>query len=343
MEKVDRIFKKIISIGLVLLIILSTLISSYAVTGEHFSSALTVKQAEDIMVDFGYPRDLCDVMDDGDKLELALQIQNNPESVQLNVISVPIDELSLIELIVNSTDEELLKEGMTEEDIKVNKQNLHQIGLMTDKELMEKYQRNEEEIKLLRMATEKKDGYQKPKKVEDKNKVTTSNISTTTMSYAQTVSDNKASTRKAVSYAVKITFKWSRSPAITFLKDKIAVSWGCDLNSMSEKGTIKFTGNGGSTRNADVEVLANRGLIFSFWQRAVHGFGWDLLSSGTINFTVFQNSKRNLSAALISQYGHGIATITGAGVSIGKDGAGVGIDFAFGFDTSNQLRNNLNV
>ena len=206
------------------------------------------------------------------------------------------------------------------------------------------YGKNDEEIKLLRMAMEQQSDYQSPEQVKQEDQVTTSTISTSTLKYAWVIYDNRAETKKPVSYFVHIGFQWNGHPSVTFLKDKIGISWGCDMDSMAETCEVVLTGiNGSSIRKGEMEVVPNKGLIFTFWQRAVHGLGFDLISSGYAACTVFQNSRRDLSARIESKYGHGVFTVTGGGVSIGVGEGGVGIDFGFGFRESIQLQDALNV
>lgn len=296
------------------------------------------------MVDFGYPQNLLHTMKDAQKLELASKIKTCPESVSLQTVVSPIDELSMMELLVNATDEQLRCIGFSEEDIMMNRQMITSMRAMTNEELAEYYGKNYEEIKLLRMAMEQQSDYQSPEQVKQEDQVTTSTISTSTLKYAWVIYDNRAETKKPVSYFVHIGFQWNGHPSVTFLKDKIGISWGCDMDSMAETCEVVLTGiNGSSIRKGEMEVVPNKGLIFTFWQRAVHGLGFDLISSGYAACTVFQNSRRDLSARIESKYGHGVFTVTGGGVSIGVGEGGVGIDFGFGFRESIQLQDALNV
>lgn len=298
------------------------------------------------MVEFGYPADLLDTMKDAQKLELASKIETCPEAVSIHTVVSSIDELSALESLANATDEQLRNSGLSEEDIVVNQQVVERIRAMTNEELAEYYGRSDEEIKLLRMAMEQQEDFQSPRHIEEVDKVTisASTISTSTLKYAWVIYDNRSETGKAVSYFVHIGFQWMSDPIVSVLKDKIAISWGCDLDSMSESCEVILRGpEQNSPRTAQMEVVPNKGLIFTFWQRASHGLFFDLISSGYAACTVFQNSRRNLSARIISQYGHGVFTITGGGVSIGGGDAGVSIDFGFGFRESNQLSSQLSV
>lgn len=322
----------------------SSLLAAYGFDAERCYAVLAVKDAERIMVDFGYPQNLLHTMKDAQKLELASKIKTCPESVSLQTVVSPIDELSMMELLVNATDEQLRCIGFSEEDIMMNRQIITSMRALTNEELAEYYGKNDEEIKLLRMAMEQQSDYQSPEQVKQEDQVTTSTISTSTLKYAWVIYDNRAETKKPVSYFVHIGFQWNVHPSVTFLKDKIGISWGCDMDSMAETCEVVLTGiNGSSIRKGEMEVVPNKGLIFTFWQRAVHGLGFDLISSGYAACTVFQNSRRDLSARIESKYGHGVFTVTGGGVSIGVGEGGVGIDFGFGFRESIQLQDALNV
>jgi hypothetical protein len=325
-------------------VLASSLLAAYGFDAERCYAVLAVKDAERIMVDFGYPQNLLHTMKDAQKLELASKIKTCPESVSLQTVVSPIDELSMMELLVNATDEQLRCIGFSEEDIMMNRQMITSMRALTNEELAEYYGKNDEEIKLLRMAMEQQSDYQSPEQVKQEDQVTTSTISTSTLKYAWVIYDNRAETKKPVSYFVHIGFQWNGHPSVTFLKDKIGISWGCDMDSMAETCEVVLTGiNGSSIRKGEMEVVPNKGLIFTFWQRAVHGLGFDLISSGYAACTVFQNSRRDLSARIESKYGHGVFTVTGGGVSIGVGEGGVGIDFGFGFRESIQLQDALNV
>lgn len=337
-------WKAIACVGCSLLVLASSLLAAYGFDAERCYAVLAVKDAERIMVDFGYPQNLLHTMKDAQKLELASKIKTCPESVSLRTVVSPIDELSMMELLVNATDEQLRCIGFSEEDIMMNRQIITSMRALTNEELAEYYGKNDEEIKLLRMAMEQQSDYQSPEQVKQEDQVTTSTISTSTLKYAWVIYDNRAETKKPVSYFVHIGFQWNVHPSVTFLKDKIGISWGCDMDSMAETCEVVLTGiNGSSIRKGEMEVVPNKGLIFTFWQRAVHGLGFDLISSGYAACTVFQNSRRDLSARIESKYGHGVFTVTGGGVSIGVGEGGVGIDFGFGFRESIQLQDALNV
>lgn len=337
-------WKAIACVGCSLLVLASSLLAAYGFDAERCYAVLAVKDAERIMVDFGYPQNLLHTMKDAQKLELASKIKTCPESVSLRTVVSPIDELSMMELLVNATDEQLRCIGFSEEDIMMNRQMITSMRALTNEELTEYYGKNDEEIKLLRMAMEQQSDYQSPEQVKQEDQVTTSTISTSTLKYAWVIYDNRAETKKPVSYFVHIGFQWNGHPSVTFLKDKIGISWGCDMDSMAETCEVVLTGiNGSSIRKGEMEVVPNKGLIFTFWQRAVHGLGFDLISSGYAACTVFQNSRRDLSARIESKYGHGVFTVTGGGVSIGVGEGGVGIDFGFGFRESIQLQDYLSV
>ena len=300
-------WKAIACVGCSLLVLASSLLAAYGFDAERCYAVLAVKDAERIMVDFGYPQNLLHTMKDAQKLELASKIKTCPESVSLQTVVSPIDELSMMELLVNATDEQLRCIGFSEEDIMMNRQMITSMRALTNEELAEYYGKNDEEIKLLRMAMEQQSDYQSPEQVKQEDQVTTSTISTSTLKYAWVIYDNRAETKKPVSYFVHIGFQWNGHPSVTFLKDKIGISWGCDMDSMAETCEVVLTGiNGSSIRKGEMEVVPNKGLIFTFWQRAVHGLGFDLISSGYAACTVFQNSRRDLSARIESKYGHGV-------------------------------------
>ena len=130
---------------------------------------------------------------------------------------------------------------------------------MTNEELAEYYGKNDEEIKLLRMAMEQQSDYQSPEQVKQEDQVTTSTISTSTLKYAW-VSTITGRNQKPVSYFVHIGFQWNGHPSVTFLKDKIGISWGCDMDSMAETCEVVLTGiNGSSIRKGRWRSFQTKG------------------------------------------------------------------------------------
>lgn len=177
-------WKAIACVGCSLLVLASSLLAAYGFDAERCYAVLAVKDAERIMVDFGYPQNLLHTMKDAQKLELASKIKTCPESVSLQTVVSPIDELSMMELLVNATDEQLRCIGFSEEDIMMNRQMITSMRALTNEELAEYYGKNDEEIKLLRMAMEQQSDYQSPEQVKQEDQVTTSTISTSTLKYA---------------------------------------------------------------------------------------------------------------------------------------------------------------
>lgn len=117
----------------------SSLLAAYGFDAERCYAVLAVKDAERIMVDFGYPQNLLHTMKDAQKLELASKIKTCPESVSLQTVVSPIDELSMMELLVNATDEQLRCIGFSEEDIMMNRQMITSMRALTNEELAEYY------------------------------------------------------------------------------------------------------------------------------------------------------------------------------------------------------------
>ena len=122
-----------------------------------------------------------------------------------------------MELLVNATDEQLRCIGFSEEDIMMNRQMITSMRALTNEELAEYYGKNDEEIKLLRMAMEQQSDYQSPEQVKQEDQVTTSTISTSTLKYAW-VSTITGRNQKPVSYFVHIGFQWNGHPSVTFLR-----------------------------------------------------------------------------------------------------------------------------
>ena len=119
----------------------------------------TADNTDQILRDFGIKDYDISALSEEVKITLAQKILINPDLVSYSTSVNQIDEMPDIEMMVNSTDEELKQQGMTDEDIAVSRKNLEALNKLTDQELKEKYKRNDEQIKILRQALTKNPNY----------------------------------------------------------------------------------------------------------------------------------------------------------------------------------------
>jgi len=152
------------------------------------SSICYAKSDESIDIDkvlskFGYSDELIKVWPTEDKEKVAKAILDNPDNVSFSTCVMEIDNISEIESIVNTSDEELISAGVSEDKIKEMRKEINNIRNANDSELKEEYGVDDTEIKVLRKALTVNPDY----KIKDiENKVTASgSISTATMTYTQ--------------------------------------------------------------------------------------------------------------------------------------------------------------
>ena len=228
--------KKSIKVVATLLSIITALSSSFVnvfAEEESVSSILqnqieepiivTEENADQILLDFGVVPSQVKDMPTNEKLSMAQAIVLNPNKVSYVKTTNLIDEISYIEKVVNSTDEELLAAGITQEELTNNRKIISAMQNMSEQELLDTYKTNPEQIKMLKKAVTPNDKYQE--KVLSGNIVTTSGeITNTEMDFILSSWEYNPDC-KAVSYYVQVFFEWNYH-YIWHDTDEIALTWG---------------------------------------------------------------------------------------------------------------------
>ena len=200
--------------------------------------------------------------------------------------------------------------------------------------------------------TENEQFYQKPL---SGNIVTTSgDITTTEMDFSLTVSDNRSSTCKPVSYRIITYFNW-KYHYITHSTDEVAVGWGGSCNSTNLSRTLYYGHNNqskkiysGSSSNdvyddtgriisRSTETI-NQGILTSIECGANANYTdyYNCLKKGYIYTTIYKNNKDNFSTKVLARYGHLVPHI-GFSASMSFGGApGISIGLGYGYDYTYQ-------
>lgn len=316
--------KKIIVLFLILSLAMGTNVQASDTNG---------KDVEKIMLDYGYTQDIIDVTPEDEKKEVAYLIQNSPEKIQMQISTTEIDEISTIEYVVNSSDKDLMKDGFDEKDILKLRKKIDEVNKMSDKEIEENFGKSNAEIKIWRRALKKNPNYKKTKK--EGNIVTTSGtISSSDLTYSQTVYDNSNSTGKAVSYRAYSTFNWHDTYFWDTFMDQVVFGWGGNLATDDISHSVTYTSGKDYIWNNQIESPANAGLKFEAYQSTFDP-SYSQIKSGYTGVTLYQNQIQNYDTKVLSSYGHKMLALA-AGIGVSASGPSVNLTFSTGFHYSPQ-------
>ncbi len=315
-----------------------------------FSSAASVNESElnydEIMLQNGFTQVEVELFSKDLKKDTVETLLINPNDVQIEISVTEIDELQSIETFVNTPVEVYLNAGVAQEEIDMVNDLIEGWRSSSDEELMKRYNRNQEEIKLLRMASTPDEDY--VKKEFDSTIVTSSDSISASKLYFSTTATRKISSNKFY-YQVTNTFEWHTFPFIDILTDKIANAWGGDMYTSNESSILTYYYRGNYSGNGNTKNYAahyEEGPInggFVFWTHQSQGIPSPLgndyhqLWKGTCSIRLNQNGGvQGKTTKVIGQYGH--HTIGWADVSISSSPS---ISFGTGWDYSEQVRCNV--
>lgn len=301
----------------------------------------TEQNADSILLAHGFNEDDVDLIEMDKKIEIASALLINPDLVQKSASVSEIDELTDIERFVNTSEETLLESGMKQEDIDSANNLIQNWKASSDEELMERYDRDQVEIKMLRMACEPTEDYT-DKEVTSTPVTSSGSISSSKLYFSTTATKQKFCGR--VRYRVVNTFKWKSLPFVDFLTDEIVNAWGGSMwtSNYSSKlvyayGDINVPGVKTKTYTAHYEEgPINAG--FRFWTHQaqgdlITGLNYHQLWKGSASLLLTTNGNcKNKDTKILAQYGH--HTIGWSGVSISKSPS---ISFGTGWDYSDQV------
>ena len=241
--------------------------------------------------------------------------------MDVSTCAMEVDTLSEIENYLSCTEEELQDFGLTEEEIDECDEELSEILSMSNKELKQNFSLSNTEVKALRLAEENGIENRENNIVDNKkisNEVCASGALTSSdIKYTQSVANQ--STSKKPKYVVNLSYAWKYVYLYGCFDDKIAVSWGGNLNSMSEVGTayyndynaVKFTWKDMvSQKRMEEEPKINKGYIFEFPQSYGKCKTNSELSgksrTGFATCTLYNDRFKNLSTKITSLYCHAV-------------------------------------
>lgn len=323
---------------------------SFSVDAAELSERHAIAQTKKELIADGFPEAAMPLLE---KSDFNLYAR---EAIQCETSLYTIDELTSIEYYTNASRQQLLKDGYTEEQISEISANLDKLRNLSDKELANQYGRDEQEIKLLRMALAENDVA--PLAIESDDLVTSSGTIGTNKLEIATLVQNQSndshaiaevkkviSKRQEVIYLVGAEFSWQKRPVWTVSTDHIALGWNKSLSATGYGGIIMYKTNLQNDqyvmKGVSYTPYAGNGVKFSFKQLA-----WDsnynvdaVIDGGMVTCAVFEERRQNLTAQLVVQYEHSRPGITGGSISVSSAGTiaiSVGAGLISDFSVSNS-------
>ncbi|WP_339195870.1 hypothetical protein MKY27_13985 [Solibacillus sp. FSL R5-0449] len=301
---------------------------------------VSIENVNNTLVEKGLDKSIVELMPISEKDEIYKALIENPDNVQITHSFMNVDNLAQIEYFTNTDDQELLKTGITNEDIKSIRKSLKKLEDFTFDELNKKKEISNFEYKLLQKALTKNPNY-KNQKVPKNNEVTSSGqISSSKLAFDMVVTNKTASYPL---YSVYMYYNWSSPYFTDIFNDKIGVVWSGDFNTQkittnadyykASYELSKYYDKHGSY-NLEVSQTPNTGIVFSTPQSKSVGTAQNKF--GTMNFEIYKNSKSNESKKIVSQYAHAITAIGGVSLSIPPS-----VDIGVGYDSSPQRAANI--
>lgn len=333
-----RLFKVALISVLVCVLVMSSALTSFGADTTNIIQA-TSSNMDQILSDNGFDDEQIELMDDDDKLNTAEKLLINPDLVQNDSTVLEINEFELIEKIVNTPNEELIKQGFDEDFLEKFNERLDFWNASSDEDLMEIYNRDISDIQLLRLAYKSKESFD-IKEITSTKVTSSGSIAATQLYFAQTCNKSTRCDGK-LSYRVIWTFKWHKLPFMDMLTDEIAVAWGGGL--YTENPTSDYTYcylNGNTTHYSAHYVEGPVDAGYRFWTHQANS-DWNVpynqLWKGTAALTLVQNgSRQGKKTKVISQYGHGV--FCPGSISISPSPS---ISFSSGWDYSEQERTSI--
>jgi hypothetical protein len=271
-------------------------------------SQATSSNANQIITNFGGGEDVTESLPMDLKIELANKILQNPQDVQIDSSTSEIDDLQSVETVVNYSDNDLKKLGMSQNDIQSARSDVSRLNSMTDSQIISSFKRDAEQVKLIRKALKPNSNYNQ--KTLSGNIVTTSDsIPSSKLSYSLVSVKNTAQTKHAASYELDTTYAWLTQPLIHAFCDQSAITWGQGMLPEGPTGMNYYENGLGfySKSNTDyVNPSANSGTIFSFVQEISNpaGDGYCYLDHGYTRETMYQSKATGLTAQVLARFGH---------------------------------------
>lgn len=297
-----------------------------------------------LLVQNGYTIETAEALPEDTRNEIAENLLNNPDLVDISTTFLEVDTLSEVESFVSHTDEELIDMGADKTNISANRNEINKMINMTDKDLREKYNYDDLEIKLFKKAVENgqniKNGKMKKPSKADTSVNASGTIASSKLSFTQTRTNYSSST--APNYRIENSFSWITPFQLSLFNDTIVVAWGGGLNldNYATLGNAKYYAPNNNlsawtdklltTTAMSKDQTVQKGIKFNFHQ-AAQGRVRNGYSTATIYQTKFQGYDTNV----VSMYAHRLLQ-PNASISISASGASVSISASSSYDTSSQ-------
>ncbi len=305
-------------------------------------------EARNTLLNFGYSEAILDEMPMDIQFELSDQIKKDSDSIEMTEVILQVDAVKEIEKIKAMTDAELSEAGLTKEEIADCREQLKKFEVNSVEELCDEFGLSRAKCEVMKEAVVNTASKAKKIKKEDL-AVSSGSISTSDLNYTHSVAKNSGTTStKKVRHKVILAFAWLDPFIWCFNEDKIASTWGGNLDRedgstnqvryLPSKEFATATKHFSSYRKWSTTDTPNTGVKYSADQSisyTVNGKSYEgIIHSGTILFYVFQTKKQGLSTKIVSQYCHRTAAVTGVGISFSKNPISISVGAAW--DTSKQ-------
>ncbi len=325
--------KKIISVTMMAVLILCNSSITYAAANKSVDT-------NNILLKIGYSPEIADVMSQEDSKEITEAYIKNPDRVSYSSSVLEVDVLSEMETYVNTTHDEKLKMGLTEEQIKKTDGEINNFLGKSDSQLKKDYNIDDTTIKLMRKALQPNNDYSVKDVYPD---VTASgSVTQSEMNIGQSVVDYSTSSKK--NYSVFSTFYWNDWYFWACFNDKLVTAWGGNLTQSVSNSSIGYDsqndsgvwGSYSTTKTASyVESSINAGGYYS-WPQGLYDSVGSKARYGSISYKLSQNSAGNKTTKILSQYAHQTLSLTGSGISVSASGPSVTITIGTAYDKSPQ-------
>lgn len=278
-----------------------------------------------------------------EKMNFVNVVKNNPDAIetQSEEIVYEVNELELIRYIVNSTDEELIRDGLSYNDIAINRNMIERLNSLSDEEIIKYYDRTTEEVYALRSAL-KPDALKSGEELIESHK----EISNNTLAFNMFLFNNTLINKPTI--LITVVFQWLRRPLAAFT-DEIGICWGEGLASKDDAFSAWFTPEQieytNKTFSTNIPMGDSYPLDISYTKdsRANAAFKFIInlnpvtsFMTGQASLVLYQTSERTgRTAEIVGQYYHEV--LKGGDISFGVP-ASAGFAIGFGYDYSKQIK-----
>lgn len=339
--------RKILSL-VIAVCVLTSIMSVTAFASEADNQIPLVSNVENsemtsVLADIGVPSAIIDTMPLEDATNLIQAYEDDPASVSISSTVMEVDVLSELETFVNSSHDELINMGLTDEDIKKTDEKIQSYREMSDEELSKELGADDVGTKLFKDAITPDDNYEVKNSEMDVSASGT--VSSAKLTYTQ--SCTSYNTPNSVKYYVGIYFAWNEVPeGITpSWNDNIVTAWGGNLTqSVNHKYTQYYNVNtdnitpAWSTYNQTgihiyTETTVNAGGYYTWPQYYAYDGGTGKF--GSVGFYISQNANNGLTTKVVSQFAHRALQLGSTSIST----SGLTLEIGGGYDKSVQQEN----